>query len=136
MFKILIVEDSPIFRRSLKEILCTRFPSLVVAEAADGKEALEQVEAAPPDLIFMDIKLPGVSGLELTKKIKTGHPKINIIILTNYDIPEYRQAAYQYGANYFISKSSSSRQEMVALVESIASDLGFDYASERNEKGS
>jgi len=47
----------------------------------------------------VDIKLPGVNGLELTKKIKAAHPSITIFILTNYDIPEYREAAFQYGAD-------------------------------------
>lgn len=127
MVKTLIVEDNASFRQSLKEILCKRFPFMVVAEAADGKEALQKVDAFLPDLIFMDIKLPGENGLELTKKIRTYYPKIIIIILTSYDLPEYREAAYQYGANYFVSKSSSTREEILALVESILSDLGLDF---------
>ena len=127
MFKTLIVEDNAPFRQLLREILCTRFPSTVIWEAADGKEALKRVDTFPPDLMFIDIRLPGENGLELTKKIKTYHPKIIIIILTSYDLPEYREAAYQYGANYFFSKGSSTREEILALVESILSDLGLDF---------
>lgn len=126
MFRTLIVEDSVIFRRSLKEILRARFPCMVLAEAANGTEAMQKADAIRPNLIFMDIKLPGENGLELTKRMKARNSKIIVIILTNYDIPEYREAAYQYGANYFISKSSSTTEEIVALVESIVSDPGFD----------
>lgn len=123
MFKILIVEDNASFRKSLKEILSARFPSIIILDAADGKEALKKFDMSLPDLIFMDIKLPGESGLELTKRIKTHHPKTVIVILTIHDLPEYREAAYQCGANYFLSKGSSTGKEIVALVESIASDV-------------
>ena len=119
MPKALIVEDSVIFRKLLKEMLLSRFPSLEISEAADAEEALRKIENYPPDLIFMDIKLPGESGLELTKKIKTQYPNIIIIILTAYDIPEYREAAVQAKANYFLSKGSSSKEGILKLVESI-----------------
>jgi DNA-binding NarL/FixJ family response regulator len=93
-----------------------------ISEAADGEEALRKIEPPLPDLIFMDIKLAGESGLDLTKKIKTEHPNIVIIILTAYDLPEYREAAYQYSANYFLSKGSASKDNILALVESVLSD--------------
>ena len=129
MFKALIVEDSPIFRRTLRWALCSRFPHMVVDEAANGTVALEKIDALQPNLIFMDIRLPGENGLELTKKIKEEYAKIVIIILTNYDIPEYRQAAYEYGANYFLTKDASTRDKLLSLVESIALDLGFELES-------
>lgn len=125
MVKTLIVEDNTAFRQSFKELLCTRFPSMVVGEATDGKEALQKIDAIVPDIIFMDIKLPGQNGLELTKRIRANHPKILIVILTSYDLPEYRQAANQCGANYFLPKSTST-EEVVELVQSILSETGFD----------
>ena len=67
----------------------------------------------------MDINLPGISGLELTKKIKKTYPDIIIIILTSFELPEYRQAAERNGADYFFSKGSSNTKEILALVESI-----------------
>ena len=126
MFRTLIVEDNAVFRQSFKKILHMQFPYMAVDEAADGEQALQKIDSFRPDLIFMDIVLPGENGLEVTKKIKTGYPAITIIILTNYDLPEYRDAANQYGANYFISKGSSSRDEILTLVGSILSDRGFD----------
>jgi len=132
MYRILIVEDNTTFRQSLKEILLGEFPSMVVEEAADGKEALRKVDAFRPDIIFMDIKLPGENGLELTKRIKADDHRIIVIILTSYDLPEYRQAADQYGADYFLSKSSSSGKEIASLVESILSDQGIDSDSPKS----
>ncbi len=113
----LIVEDSVIFRKLLKETLHSRFPSMEILEAAEGAEALQKIVSQPPDLIFMDIKLPGESGLELTTKIKAKYPDVIIIILTSYDSPEYREAATQAKANYFLSKGSSSKENILSLVE-------------------
>ena len=124
-FKTLIVEDNPLFRQTIADILATQFPSMVLEEAADGKTALQKIEDAAPDLIFMDIKLPGENGLHLTEHIKRKHPKIVVAVLTSYDWPEYREAAYKFGANYFIMKGSSTNKEIVELIGSIFDDLGF-----------
>jgi CheY-like chemotaxis protein len=132
MFKTLIVEDSVFFRQLLKESLLSRFPKMEILEAVDGEEALQKITTHPPDLIFMDIKLPGESGLELTKKIKAQYPNIIIIILTAYDIPEYREAAYQYNANYFLTKGSASKENILTLVESILSDRPIDHSSSKD----
>ena len=125
-FRILIVEDHQDFRESLKEVLAARLSDASIDEAAEGNEVLLKVEARAPHLIFMDINMPGENGLELTRQIKQGYPHIVIVILTSYDLPEYREAAYRYGANYFLSKGSTNGQKLVGLVESILSDLGFD----------
>ena len=127
MSRMLIVEDNALFRQSLKSILCRRFPFMDVGESAGGKEVLQKIDLRRPDLIFMDIKLPGESGLELTRKIKTDHPTIIIIILTSYDLPEYREAAREHGADYFLSKGSSTGEEILALVESILSGADNDF---------
>ena len=125
LFRTLIVEDNPLFRQTIADILSTQFPSMVVEEVADGKTALQKIEDASPDLVFMDIKLPGENGLHLTEHIKKSHPEIVVAILTSYDWPEYREAAYKFGANYFIMKGSSTNKEIVELIESILADLGF-----------
>lgn len=73
--KVLLVEDDDGFRRTVAESVNTRFPSVVLEEAADGSEVLEKVKTFLPQLVFMDIKLPGQNGLELTRQIKTLHPE-------------------------------------------------------------
>jgi DNA-binding NarL/FixJ family response regulator len=125
MFRTLIVEDNATFRRSLKELLCARFSSMAVEEAGDGEEALQKIDALVPDLIFMDIKLPGENGLQVTKKVKTGYPQIIVVVLTYYDSPEHREAASQCGADYFLSKGTSA-EEVVELVQSVLSEKGLD----------
>jgi two-component system response regulator YesN len=99
---------------------------MVLEAAADSQTALEKIEESLPDLVFMDIRLSGESGLHLTEHIKRRHPEIIVTMLTSYDWPEYREAAYKFGANYFILKGSSTKREIVDLIESILNKLGFD----------
>lgn len=123
MAKILIVDDNATFRQSLRKILYNSFPSITIEEAAYGKEALKKIEDSHPNLIFMDIKLPGENGLHLTKKIKNTNPDITVVVITSYNIPEYQDAAQQCGANYFLSKVSSNREEIIALVKAVFQDI-------------
>ena len=117
-FRVLIVEDSALYRLLLKKTLHDRFSSIEIYEAADGEEALKIIESSPPNLIFMDIRLPGENGLQLTQKIKARFPNITVIILTGYDLPEYREASSQY-ADYFFSKDSLTTKNIFTLLESI-----------------
>ena len=119
MVRVLLVEDNQIYREAFKESLSQHFPTLLIDEAENGDEALQKINAAPPHLIFMDIRLPGMNGLHLTQKIKKDFPKIRIAILTGYDLPEYRQASVQYGADNFFVKESLKWNEVEALVKSI-----------------
>lgn len=117
MFRTLIVEDSPAFRSSLSEMLCERFPCMRVDEAGDGAEAMDKLGHALPQLIFMDINLPDINGLDLTRVIKTQHDGVVIAVITAYDIPEYRDAAMESGASYFVPKSSATGADIAALVD-------------------
>jgi DNA-binding NarL/FixJ family response regulator len=117
-FRILIVEDFSFFRAYLRGRVVMSFPGAAIDEAADAGEALQKVEAFLPDLILMDIQLPGENGLKLTKKIKATHPNIPILIVTGFNLPEYREAATQYGADGFIAKESFNRRELEELVRS------------------
>jgi CheY-like chemotaxis protein len=116
MLRLLIVEDSNVFRQTLRESLKVSFPKIAIDEAANGLEALRKVDAFAPDLILMDIRLPGESGLGLTQKIKSIYPDIIIFLLTGYDSPECREAALRYGADHYIPKESFKRVE--ALIKS------------------
>lgn len=126
----LIVEDHQDFRESLKEVLGGRLPRAEVYEAKEGNEVLPMIEAHPPHLIFMDISIPGQNGLELTRQVKRDFPQIVVVILTSYDLPEYREAAYRYGANYFLAKGNANGQKLLSLIESILSELGLDANGE------
>jgi len=126
MFKTMLVEDSTYFRQLVKGNLQDEFPSMDIIEAADGVEAFQKIDSHPPNLIFMDIQLPGENGLELTRKIKADYPGVTIIILTSHDSPEYREAAIRCKANYFLSKGSITTDEIFKLVKSIILRKGFN----------
>lgn len=116
-FRILIVEDNDIYRELFKKVLHTSFPEIAIDEATDGCLALYKVDAFLPDLIFMDIHLREENGIEIAKKIKANHWEIPVIILTFYDIPEYREAALQSGSDRFLPKASLSQAEIKELVK-------------------
>jgi len=118
MVTALLVEDNETFRQTLKSLLGNRFPSMILHEAGDGEEAILKVQEHSPDLIFMDIKLPGENGLLVTRKIRDSGCRATIIILTSYDIPEYRESAVQCGADHFLAKGSSNADEILSLVAS------------------
>jgi DNA-binding NarL/FixJ family response regulator len=117
--KLLIVDDNSVLRETTRSILESYFPLLRIFEAVDGKEALNEIHDHSPDLVLMDIRLPGENGLELTRKIKAKYPKIVIVIFTNHDLPEYREAAFQNGAEFFLSKSSRDGGRLTEVVESV-----------------
>ena len=122
MFKALIVEDNTVFRESLNEILMAGFPSMIIVEAANVKNAMDQVDRFKPDLIFMDVKLPDGNGLNLMRVIKADHFGTIVIVITAYDIPEYRQAAFQAGASYFIPKGSLYEEKILTVVGTIVNN--------------
>ncbi len=135
MLKTLIVDDSATFRKTFKKALCERFPFMLIEEALDATEALQKIKAFLPNLVFMDIRLPGESGLELTRRIKASHPEIVIIILTAYDLREYREVAYDGGADAFIPKSSLNLADIAALIKSVFSDNGYRELHDPGKNG-
>jgi DNA-binding NarL/FixJ family response regulator len=120
--KLLIVDDNSMLRATTRRILESNFPELRIFEAADGKEAFIQIHDHLPQLILMDIRLPGENGLKLTRKIKAKYPKIVIVVFTNHDLLEYREAAFENGAEFFLSKLSPGRGRLIAVVESVLAD--------------
>lgn len=135
MFKTMLVEDNSSFRRLVKNELKDQFPSMDIIEAGDGIEAFQNIDSHPPNLIFMDIQLPGENGLELTRKIKAKYPEIMVIILTTHDLPEYREAAAGARADYFLSKGSISTGEVFKLVKSILLEKGFNADGSDGKNG-
>jgi DNA-binding NarL/FixJ family response regulator len=123
MIKTLIVEDNDTFRQTLRNLLSGHFPGMHFEEARDGRETFSKIEDFQPNLIFMDIELPGESGLEVTQKIRASGYEVVIIILTSHDMPAYREASKQCGANHFVLKGSSSADEILSLVNAIVLDL-------------
>jgi len=133
MFRTMLVEDSPSFRQLFKDDLQNHFPSMDIIEAADGVEAFQKIDGHPPNLVFMDISLPGENGLELARRIKADYPNVTIIILTSHDSREYRDAAIRSKADHFFSKGAILNDGIFTLVKSILLKKGFN--ADGSEKG-
>ena len=119
MATILIIDDNASFRESFRDLLVQHFPDMRIEEAVDTKGSLQRITEHPPDLMFVDIELAGESGLDLARKVRSIHGDTTIAILTNYDLPEYREAAKISGANHFFSKGASSVDEVLELVDTV-----------------
>jgi CheY-like chemotaxis protein len=118
MFSALLVEDNENFRQILSDVLLLRFSTIDVEVACDGEDALCKIGYLHPDIVLMDIRLPGENGLEVTRKIKQIYTDIVIVILTGHDLPEYRQRAFRNGADCFIPKTSDTcMEDVVARIE-------------------
>jgi CheY-like chemotaxis protein len=120
VLEILIVEDNAKFRDMLRATLQSSVPRARISVAPEGATALRKIGEKKPDLIFMDIRMPGKSGLELTREIKQRIKDIVIVVLTNLDSSEYRDAAFAKGADYFLSKESVNAEQIQELVQTIA----------------
>ncbi len=113
--KVLIVDDDDAFRQAISIFLREQF-SIEIREASNYQEALQQLDGL--DLVFVDISLPGENGLDLTAKLKSEHPEIVVSILTIHDSPEYRDAAFEQGADYFVSKGAPA-EKILEVVQSV-----------------
>ncbi|MEJ2749778.1 MAG: response regulator transcription factor [Anaerolineae bacterium] len=105
--KVLIVDDHPVFRQGLRDVLETDPKLTIIGEAADGEVALELVQEISPDVILMDINLPTMNGLQVTRKIKGQFPQIKIIMITGYDDVEQVVHALRSGASAYCSGASA-----------------------------
>jgi DNA-binding NarL/FixJ family response regulator len=113
--KVLIVDDHPVFRDGLRNLLATAKGLRVVGEAEDGAEALEAVESLQPDVVIMDINIPVLNGMQATRQIKSAHSRVNVIMLTAYDDDEQIYHAIRTGASAYYPKDVSPER----LVEAI-----------------
>jgi CheY-like chemotaxis protein len=112
--RILIVDDQPRARRSLKALLGTRFKLDDTCEAVNGLEAIGCVEECKPDLVLMDARMPEMDGIEATRIIKTRAPDVPVIVLSMYG--EYQAAALAAGAEAFIVKGEPPERLLTLLT--------------------
>lgn len=117
----LLVDDSDVFRESLRRLLTKHFPSMRIDEATTAEQALRQPGAH--ELVFMDIRLPDANGLDLTRRLKAEHPATAVCVVTQYDVPEYREAANRSGANGFLLKDGLTEEALIGMVRSVLSEF-------------
>jgi DNA-binding NarL/FixJ family response regulator len=104
MIKLLIVDDHPVVRRGMQSMLADAKDIQVVGEASNGAEAIKQVTALMPDVVLMDIRLPGADGVQVTRRIRREHPNVKVVILTTYEDEQYLYDAIEAGAHAFLTK--------------------------------
>jgi DNA-binding NarL/FixJ family response regulator len=121
MHRVLLIEDSGTYRALLKGVLNEQFPNMVIAEAGSGEEALKMLGLFKPELIFLDINLPGDSGLVVAEKVRASGSNAKIVLLTSYDLAEYRAAAAEHGASFFMAKDASTRGDILSVVRTALS---------------
>lgn len=117
--RVLIVDDHPVVRDGLAGMLATQPDLQVVGEAADGEAALRQVAARSPDVVLMDLQLPGASGAETTAAIRDRHPQVQVLVLTTYDTDADITAAIDAGAVGYLLKDTG-REQLCAAVRAAA----------------
>jgi DNA-binding NarL/FixJ family response regulator len=132
----LIVDDDASFRRRAKELLASESDIKVIGEAADGQEAILKARELKPDLVLMDVRMPGMNGVDATRQLKAEMPELRVIILTIFDVQEYREAARASGASGYVIKKSLIEDLVPAIrgaFEREAPDLRATDGQEREE---
>ena len=115
-FRALLVENNIELSKRIKDILESKLPFLSVDVAVSDRETFQQIKVNRPDVIIMEIRLPGENGLELAQKVKRLYPQIRLVINTDSDSPEYNTKAIHIGAHYFLSKKSNTINDLVSVV--------------------
>jgi DNA-binding NarL/FixJ family response regulator len=109
--RVLIVDDHPLFRDGIRERLESNDGTIrVIGEAGDGKQARGLVAALHPDVVLMDIAMPGVNGIEATRLLRAEYPDVAIVILSAYDDGQYVRAALAAGAAGYLLKTVDARE--------------------------
>jgi DNA-binding NarL/FixJ family response regulator len=114
--RIFLVDDHQVVREGLRRMLELEPDFEVVGEAGTAKDALDQIETLSPEVILMDIKMPGIDGIELTRQLKRKFPAVKVIMLTLYD--EYLAQAIEAGANGYLVKDIN-REELLKAIRAV-----------------
>ncbi|MEM1249720.1 MAG: response regulator transcription factor [Acidobacteriota bacterium] len=108
MIRLLLADDHDLFRDGLKRVLEEQHSMVIVGEASDSRALLDEVRRAKPDVVLLDLSMPGRGGLENTQEIKRFDPRIKVLILTAHPEDQYAVRCLKSGADGYITKGSSS----------------------------
>jgi DNA-binding NarL/FixJ family response regulator len=117
--KVFLAEDHAVVREGLRELINREMDMVVVGEAGAGDEAVRRVKEIKPDVVLMDISMPGLNGIEATRQIKENLPRICILVLTAYDNPEFIFAVIEAGAAGYLLKNAKGK-ELVNAIRAIS----------------
>lgn len=128
MVRILIADDHDVVREGVRAILKKRSDWVVCGEAANGQEAVAQIETLQPDVVILDITMPKMSGLDVAKKVTLGVPHSRVVMFTMHDSETVEQAVKGSGAHGLVLKVHAAR-DLVKAVDAVA-EGGTFFASE------
>ena len=126
IIRILVADDHPVVRQGLKQIVAGTTDIFVVDEAATGQEVLDKVRSNYFDVVLLDITMPGASGLDILKQLRSERPELAILILSMHSEEQYAARVLRAGASGYLAKESAP-DELVAAVRKIS--LGGRYVS-------
>jgi DNA-binding NarL/FixJ family response regulator len=115
VIRVVIADDQPLMRAGFRAVLEATGSIEIVAEAGDGDEAVRVAEALRPDVVLMDIRMPGTDGIEATRRL----PRQRVLVLTTFGLDEYIVEALRAGASGFLTKDAPA-QDLVAAVRAVA----------------
>lgn len=124
MIRVVVADDHTIVREGLKQLLLAAEGLEVVGEARDGHEVMQRVREATFDLLLLDMSMPGKSGIELIKQVKSERPSLRILVLTMHEEQQYAIRAIRAGASGYLTKESASAQ-LVSAIRKVAAGGAF-----------
>ena len=123
MFKLLYADDEPLSRYAFRTLMLKNFDNIeIVGEAEDGIKAIEAARMLKPDIIVIDVKMPGINGIEASKKIIQEFPRIKIIILTAYDNFDYINQALDIGVRAYLMKPFK-KDEIIEKITKVINEI-------------
>ncbi|GAE26754.1 helix-turn-helix [Halalkalibacter wakoensis JCM 9140] len=132
MYRILIVDDESIERKGLRKVITDEFPNVTIEEADNGRTAILKAEEFRPDVIFMDIKMPGIDGIEACREIKKLHPSVHIIMVTAFDTFEYARQVMKIGVRDYILKPST-KEEITTPLRKVLTEVEREKEKRKEE---
>lgn len=122
--RLLVVDDHEILRNGLKFMLRNQKDLVIVGEAADGAEVVDQIAATTPDVVLLDLNMPTVNGLEALRRIRQRWPDLPVVVFTVHDDPEYVEEALRSGASGYLVKSVDS-DELLKALRAVSNGAGY-----------
>lgn len=131
--KLLIVDDEPIEREGMRRILSDAFAELTIFDARNGYQAIEIAEIERPDIVLMDIMMPGINGIETLQQIQAIHPTVRGVMVTAFDTFDYARQALRLGVKEYLLKPSK-RSEIIATVEAVIEQCKMEAKKLRTDQ--
>ena len=128
MIRVIIVDDHHLVRQGLRQLLEREFDIHVIAEASDGQDAVDTVGRFRPDVVVMDVEMPGINGIEATDRIRTEYPGIQVVMLSMHSDPVLIRQAFDRGARGYVLKKSIG-VELVKAIRTVCRGVTYHSLS-------